>query len=44
MTKKQKKREEFAKLHERIAGGKSEFANIYRRNNRKIEMRKGNNK
>lgn len=44
MTKQQRKREQWAKLHERIAGGKSEYADQYRRQNRRVEMRKGRNK
>lgn len=40
MTRKQRRREEFAALHESISK-KSEFAKRYRRQNRQIEMKKG---
>jgi hypothetical protein len=41
MTKRQQKKESLAKLHEQIAGGKSEYAQLYRRQNRRVEMKKG---
>jgi hypothetical protein len=41
MTKKQKKIEHLAKLHEKISGGKSQYAQMYFRKNRRIEMQKG---
>lgn len=47
MTKKQRKREELAKLHDDIAKKfgekKSEFADFYRAVNRRVEKRKGRN-
>lgn len=44
MTKRQKQKEQLAKLHESIVGGKSEYAQLYRRQNRQTEMKKGKNK